>query len=66
MFGYTDFSSRQSVQVKKMKECIWINNFEGENMKMFERREMQLVWLGYVGNFHSTCCEGSHRHLGIP
>lgn len=28
-----------------MKECVWINNFEGENMKMFERREMQSVWL---------------------
>lgn len=35
-------------------------------MKMFERREMQAVWLGNVGTFHSTCCVGSHRHLGIP
>lgn len=36
MFGYTDFIHRQAVQQKKRKEHLLMDNFEGENMKIFE------------------------------
>jgi len=36
VFGYTDFITGQSVQYKKLKECLLIDSFEGENTKIFE------------------------------
>lgn len=36
MFEYIDFIHRQAVQQKQWKEHALIDNFEGENMKIFE------------------------------
>lgn len=36
MSGDTDFINRQSAQEKKLKEHILIDNFEGENVEIFE------------------------------